>query len=175
MKILVVASVLAGLACATTPDIRDHVGEFSVEYPKNYLVVHQGSPERFRAAKCYEISEVTDQNATFKADKRFTQLVEERLPLLPPCGSRNDWPRLSIHYQAGYGVCMHDCSNADPRSAFAFLTLSSSASEVEDQKTTAEWQYWRGGTAELVLEQFVFDLTNLIVHGLEKAPPEPRK
>jgi hypothetical protein len=35
----------------------------------------------------------------------------------------------------------------------------------------AEWQYWRGGSSEVVMQQFVFDFTNLYINSLLKSVP----
>lgn len=173
MNRMLLVGLLIVVGCASA-DPRDRVAEYSPEYPKNYIIVHDGTPGLFRTATCYDVTEATDRNAPFHLESRLRRLFAERVPQLPPCVKNSAWPRVTIIYRAGFGVCIHGCTDADPRSAYAFISLNRSAAETDQHSASAEWQYWRGGTAELTLQQFVFDFTNLYINALEKPPPNPK-
>jgi rhodanese-related sulfurtransferase len=174
MKTFASFALVLFTSCASR-DARNVVTDFSPSYPKNYLIVGRGTPGEFREAQCFQLSDVRDANASFRADARLSRLLAERLPVLPPCEAGSGWPRLEISYQAGFGVCLHGCTPQDPRSAFAFITLDREPGEPAEERPAAEWQYWRGGSAEVVLQQFVFDLTNLYINGVVKPPPDPHQ
>lgn len=165
-KLIALVAALAG-ACTAVDAGKDRVVAFSPAYPQNYLIVHeQASPRIFLSGKCYEL-DATDKDARINVAAYLRKLFAERLPSLPPCrgGEEN---RIAIEYKAGYGECV-DCQNPrhSPRSGFAFFALYSG----RDHLAGGEWDYWRGGSAELMAQQFVFDFTNLYINGLEKPPP----
>lgn len=167
MKTALVLPLLL-LACSASIDPRDRVvADFTPEYPKNYLVVHEGKAAQFASARCHDLS-ARDEDARINVGLYLEKLLSERLPMLPRCRG-DEWPRLDMSYEAGYGVCI-DCGGTkrDPRSAFAGIALAVGRGKYI---ASAEWQYWRGGTAELVAQQFVFDLANLYVNGLQKPVP----
>src|SRR5689334_17372494 len=87
-----------GLSCSTRHVVPEPVSEFSHEYPKNYLIVHDGSPGAFSMARCFDFSVVEDLSSP-RAGHRLTAMFAERLPQLRPC--KDEWPRLVIEYRAG--------------------------------------------------------------------------
>jgi hypothetical protein len=174
--IQIVWILIFGISCSGGHVVAEPASDFSPEYPKNYLIVHEGSPAAFTAARCFDFSTVEDLSSS-RASQRLTAFVAERLPQLKPC--HGDWPRLVIEYRAGRGVSLHHYY-ADPTAAysgFAFVALQNSAKSQASAQADAlaEWQYWRGGSSNLVMEQFVFDLTNLYINHIEKpVPTAPR-
>ena len=170
MKMVLVFSAFL-LACASSGDPRDRVvTDFTPDNPKNYLIVHEGKVAQFANGKCYTLR-AEDEDARINIALYLEKLLAERLPMLPRCRDE-EWPGLELSYNAGYGVCI-DCGGTknDPRSAVGGIALVIGR---EKCIASAEWQYWRGGTAELVAGQFVFDLSNLFVNGLEKPIPPVR-
>jgi hypothetical protein len=173
--VLVIA--LFALSCSVAGVEPERVEDFSPEYPKNYLVVHQGTPADFAAARCFTFASIHDLSSA-SVDRRLTAMLAERLPQLKPCGP--EWPRLVIEYRAGRGVSLHhaDANPSAPYSAFAFVAIENSATTQSPGVATAalaEWQYWRGGSSTLVMEQFVFDFTNLYINQIVKpVPKRPR-
>jgi hypothetical protein len=154
-------------ACTSVDLGRDRVVTFSPAYPKNYLIVHENaSPRLFFSGKCYELAAV-DKDARINIATYLRRLFAERLPALPPCHGA-EATKILIEYHAGYGECV-DCQSppGSPRSGFAFFALYSGDEHIAG----GEWDYWRGGTAELMAQQFVFDFTNLYINGQEKPPP----
>jgi hypothetical protein len=170
-----IAASLLFVACSSTR-VSDRVSEFSAEYPKNYIVVHDGAPSDFYKARCYQFDVVEDLS-TPSVRTRLKNILRERLPQLPACTT--SWPRVVIEFHAGRGVSMHHAKPDDtqPYSAFALIVFGNSPAELEvpdangAYRALAEWQYWRGGSSELVLEQVVFDFTNLFINGLVKPVP----
>jgi hypothetical protein len=163
--------LLFAIGCRTAiPPTPEPVGTFTVDEPKNYLIVHTGTASQFGQARCFEFASVEDLSAPM-VRQRLVAVLAERLPQLTPC--KDEWPRLVIEYRAGHGVSLHhaDPDRALPYSAFAFIALQKSAatrSTKDEADALAEWQYWRGGSTTLVMQQLVFDLTNLYINGLVK-------
>lgn len=170
----ILAFLVLGLSCSSRHAIPEAVRDFSSDYPKNYLIVHEGSPNDFTTARCFAFSVVEDLSSA-GAQRRLTAMFIERLPQLPPC--KDEWPRLVIDYRAGRGVSLHSgVAPTAPYSGFAFVALQKSvASDSSSLRADAlaEWQYWRGGSSNLLMEQFVFDLTNLYINHIDKPIPQP--
>lgn len=154
-------------ACATSSSERDRVVEFTSERPLNYLVMHDGlAPSLVQAASCYELT-AEDTASNTNVSLLLNRLFQERLPSLPPCRG-GESRRVSMDYHAGYGVNVHGVNHANPqRSGYAFFSVYASTGE---RLGGGEWDYFRGGTCELMAQQFVFDFTNLYINGLEKPP-----
>ena len=152
------------LASCTPPTVR--LEAFSPREPKNYILVYEGAPVDFSRATCFKIEEATD---TGRRDigRTIREVLRVSAPSLPACHGSHPFS-LIVVYHGGRGVCI-DCGghSSDPQSGFAFLSVIDSAGQ---QTASAEWQYWRGGSAEQMATQFVSDLINLWVHGAQKAP-----
>jgi hypothetical protein len=145
---------------------------FDQRFPHNYLIVHAGYPTDFETATCVEISSAEDTSHRIDAAKLLRRLVNQQLPACPICSKPHAPGQavLTVEYHAGPGVCI-DCGTgpSDPQSGFAFLELTGADGAVA---ATAEWQYWRGGTPEFMAQQFVSDLSNLIIFGVDKLPED---
>jgi len=168
-KVLLVAiALLFVAACSTNGTERDRVVTFTSEMPLNYLVMHYGlAPSVVQAATCYELT-AEDTGSSINASLLLNRLLKERLPILRPCRG-GETRRVSIDYHAGYGVNVHGVNPSNPqRSGYAFFSVYSAEGE---RLGGGEWDYFRGGTCELMAQQFVFDFTNLYINGLEKPPP----
>src|SRR5262249_55949945 len=161
LTIILIAAVLSS-SCATTQPLVP----FSTGNPHNYLVIHKGQGADFQEAECVGIGIVDDSDPRFNAPAQLHELLRDRIPSLPPCKGGETYALMIDEYHAGRGVCI-DCGTgpADPQSGFAFLSMTAHG---ESEVSMAEWQYWRGGTARFMLEQFVFDLTNLWTYGVSK-------
>jgi len=159
--------LLLTAACETTAPERDRVVEFTSERPLNYLVMHDELPPSVvQAAQCYELT-AEDSASSINVSLLLNRLIQERLPVLPPCRG-GETRRVSIDYHAGYGVNVHGVNPSNPqRSGYAFFSVYGAAG---DRLGGGEWDYFRGGTCELMAQQFVFDFTNLYINGLEKPP-----
>jgi hypothetical protein len=139
---------------------------FSSGAPKNYLLVHEGNALDFGKADCIRLETIHDSDPRFDALQGLKRLLRKRLSDLPLCRGSETNLLVVQEYEAGHGVCI-DCGTgpSDPQSGFAFISVTL---EGKPDAALAEWQYWRGGSARFMLEQFVFDLTNLYIHGVTK-------
>ena len=139
---------------------------FTPSFPRNYLIVHSGQASEFRKADCIVLETVRDTDPGFDAAARLRELLRTQIPGLPLCRGKEPYMLVISEYRAGRGVCI-DCGTSpkDPQSGFAFLSMTV---DGRAEVATAEWEYWRGGTAQFMLEQFVFDLTNLWTYGISK-------
>ena len=160
----IMAAALLGLATCCTSS--QQLVNFSPGEPKNYLLVHSGSALDFGKADCISLEVIHDSSAGCDARASLQRLLRERLPELPICRSTRANALVVQEYETGRGVCI-DCGTgpSDPQSGFAFISVTL---DGKPEVATAEWQYWRGGSAIFMLEQVVSDLTNLYIHGLSK-------
>jgi hypothetical protein len=156
--------MLAGGCTAVAPE-RDRVVTFSREHPGSFIEMHKSaSPAIVQGAKCFEL-DAEDADARVSVHMILSELFSERLPILPPC-HRGDDLQIKIYYRAGYGVNVHGVERSNrQRTGYAFFTVYSADGE---DLGSGEWGYWRGGTPEIMAQQFVFDFTDLLVRGLQK-------
>lgn len=138
---------------------------FDRTYRRNYLVLHSGTVDHFLRASCLRVSHAEDSSRAINAPSYLRSRLREQLPALHECRAAPE-VSVEIEYFAGPGVSIHGVMDPrGPQSGYAWLTVRD---ETGAKVADAEWQYWRGGTPQHMVQQFIFDLTNLVVHGLPK-------
>ncbi len=162
MRIAALSLLLALQAACSVPA---PLATFDRNYRKNYLVLHSGAVDDFLRASCFRVAHAEDSSHAINAPSYLRRRLREQLPALHECRATGEIS-VEIEYFAGPGVSIHGVMDPrGPQSGYAWLTVRDAAgAKVAD----AEWQYWRGGTPQHMVQQFIFDLTNLVVHGLPK-------